>query len=78
MHHLKLVEIKKSFGFLQSSPQILAEWVEPIYLIKKSVLGVSGICDAISINKMKKNICMNISKGADKISPQTKKLGNTF
>ena len=25
MHPLKLVEIKKSFGFLQSSPQILAE-----------------------------------------------------
>ena len=35
MHPLKLVEIKKSFGFLQSSPQILAERGEPIYLIKK-------------------------------------------
>ena len=36
MHPLKLVEIKKSFGFLQSSPQILAERGAPIYLIKKA------------------------------------------
>ena len=29
MHPLKLIKIKKSFGFLQSNPQILAERVEP-------------------------------------------------
>ena len=38
MHPLKLVEIKKSFGFLQSNPQILAELVKPIFLIKKVFL----------------------------------------
>ena len=28
---LKLVQIKNPFGFHQSSPQILAEWVEPFF-----------------------------------------------
>ena len=38
---LKLVKIKNSFGFLQSNPQVLAEWVEPIFLIKKCLRGTA-------------------------------------
>ena len=34
VHPLKLIKIKKSFWFLQSSPQILAEQVEPFLFIK--------------------------------------------
>ena len=34
MHPLKLIKIKNPFGFLQTSLQILAEQVEPIFFIK--------------------------------------------
>ena len=34
VHPLKVVKIKNPFGFLQSSPKILAEQVEPILFIK--------------------------------------------
>ena len=37
MHPLKVVKIKNPFGFLQTSFQILAERVEPIFFIKKHV-----------------------------------------
>ena len=34
MHPLKLIKIKKSFGFLPSNPQILVERVEPFFFLK--------------------------------------------
>ena len=36
MHPLKLIKIKNPFGFLQSNPQILAERVEPNFVIKNT------------------------------------------
>ena len=37
VHPLKLVQIKNPFGFLQSSPQILVERVEPFFVVEKHV-----------------------------------------
>ena len=37
MHPLKLIKIKNPFGFLQSNPKILTEWVEPFLFLKKHV-----------------------------------------
>ena len=38
MDPLKLIKTQKPLGFLQSNPQILAEWVEPIVFIKNKIL----------------------------------------
>ena len=65
MHPLKLNKIENPFGFLQSSPQMLAEQVGPIFFIENMFS-----CNTLICTLMIKQL-IQITLQMESFSPQT-------